>query len=286
MRIGSLSLILLSCLGGCGPAPPATRPTDPAQWHPTPSTPLRFNPQTAVRVHGFVVWIGPCPKAPPIEGWLRVDSKEELRIFENPNQLRLHGDSGRVEGAVVILEDVDASEAGPWSHPPVRVLVSDAGIRVAQGPYHRQTRVGFVREGDLVDFVAEDHGSHVLSLRGSEFFGMPLPRVGVSRRHRFTERGVVEIFSAAYRPWHRAYLWVTPNPYGTTTNDRGEFTIELVPPGEYRIRVWHPNSEILSYERDPNTGRVTRLRFGSPFTASRHLLVRAGMDPVVLTLSK
>lgn len=286
MRIVGLSLILLSCLAGCGPAPPVTRPVDPAQWHPTPSTPSRFNPQTAVRVHGFVVWIGPRPKAPPIDGWLRIESKEEPRTFENPNQLRLHDESARVEGAVVILEDVDASEAGPWSHPPVQVVVSDAEIRVVQGPYRRQSRVGFVREGDPVEFVAEDHGSHVLSLRGSEFFGMPLPRVGVSRRHRLSERGVVEISSAAYRPWHRAYLWVTSNPYCTATNDRGEFTIELVPPGEYRIRVWHPNSEILSYERDPNTGRVTRLRFGSPFTASRHLLVRAGMDPVVLTLSK
>ncbi len=36
-----------------------------------------------------------------------------------------------------------------------------------------------------------------------------------------------------------AYMFVASNPYFAVVNDKGEFTIDNVPPGEYKIRLWH-----------------------------------------------
>ncbi len=285
VHLARLSLLWLASVVGCGTSP-STPQVDNPQWHPSPFVPSRFDPEKSITVEGFVIWVGPLPQASSIEGLLKIGSEYQPRSFQNPNRVRLNTNSARVEGAVVFLEDVDPSESCPWFHQPVQVLVNDEGIRTSKETSATPLRVGFVKEGSVVEFIAEDHGSHVLSLRGSEFFGMPLPEVGVPRRHRLNKPGLVEISSAAFRPWHRAYLWVMSHPYIAITNDQGEFFFRQVPPGNYQFRVWHPNSEILSYERDPNTGMVTRIRFAPPLTSSRYVRVQSGMDRVVLMLSK
>jgi hypothetical protein len=284
MRLTFSIFYLITLVAGCQPS------SVPPPSYLTSESPLRrpssFDMSKAVDFRGRVIWVGPKPVAAPIQGLLRVGETIENREFENPNVLRLSGDSDRVFGAVVFLEDVDPQNSCPWFHAPLQVRVDDTHIRTYQGRYLEHTRIGIVRERTTVEFVATDHGSHVVSLRGADFFGMSLPEVGVPRRHRFDERGLVELSSGANRPWHRAYLWVTPHPYFALTNDQGEFELKMVPCGEYRIRAWHPNSEILSYDRDPNTGQITRIHFGPAFSSSRPIQVRPEMDPVVLTLSK
>jgi plastocyanin len=40
-------------------------------------------------------------------------------------------------------------------------------------------------------------------------------------------------------PWMRAWVVVAEHPYYAVTNERGEFALENVPPGNYTLRVWH-----------------------------------------------
>jgi hypothetical protein len=37
----------------------------------------------------------------------------------------------------------------------------------------------------------------------------------------------------------RAWVVVAEHPYYVVTNERGEFALENVPPGNYTLRVWH-----------------------------------------------
>lgn len=284
MRRLAVALILTTLLGGCeSSSPPSTSASAVVL---PPSVPSDFDMSRAVDIQGVVVWVGPKPEAKAIRGWVPVDGHLSEREFDNPNCLRLHGEADFIEGAIVFLEDVDPHSCGPWIHPPVQVRVDDMQVRTYQGRYLEHQRVGIVRERSVVEFLAMDHGSHVLSLRGADFFGLALPDVEVPRPHQFDQRGIVEISSSTNRPWHRAYLWVSPHPYVTFTNAQGEFRLSMVMPGTYRIGVWHPNSEIVSQDRDPNTGIVTRLRFGPPFVSYRTLQVKHGMAPVRLSLSK
>lgn len=56
---------------------------------------------------------------------------------------------------------------------------------------------------------------------------------------RLTKRsGIVEV-RCAFHPWTRAYIAVFDHPYFAVTNANGAFTIDSLPPGSYRMMVWH-----------------------------------------------
>jgi len=50
--------------------------------------------------------------------------------------------------------------------------------------------------------------------------------------------GLVEV-RCDMHPWSRAWIVVFDQPYFTMSDANGAFTIDSVPPGRYRITVWH-----------------------------------------------
>jgi plastocyanin len=50
--------------------------------------------------------------------------------------------------------------------------------------------------------------------------------------------GIVEV-TCALHPWTRAYIAVFDHPYFAVTGDDGKFTIDSLPPGTYKMMVWH-----------------------------------------------
>jgi hypothetical protein len=66
---------------------------------------------------------------------------------------------------------------------------------------------------------------------------------------RFKEPAEIEVVSEQH-PWAHAWIAVLDHPYYAQTAASGTFTINDVPPGRYRIRVWHPS---LGYADDSVT---------------------------------
>jgi hypothetical protein len=50
--------------------------------------------------------------------------------------------------------------------------------------------------------------------------------------------GIVEV-RCALHPWTRAYIAVFDHPYFDVTGSDGRFKIDSLPPGSYRLMVWH-----------------------------------------------
>jgi hypothetical protein len=116
---------------------------------------------------------------------------------------------------------------------------------------------------------------------------LALPDPNIESRRRFDQAGLVELSSGAARYWHRAYLWVTDHPYFAATDANGGFSLAQVPPGEYRLTVWHPNGDVAGIDRDPNTGMVLRYHFAEPFRATKTVRIASGKDTTaVFLLSK
>jgi hypothetical protein len=72
-------------------------------------------------------------------------------------------------------------------------------------------------------------------------FAVPLPEPGVYRLTHDQD------------PTDSAHLLVSPHPYATTTDDQGVARLEDIPPGTYRLEVWHPP---LSPAQKPVTGEI------------------------------
>ncbi len=177
-------------------------------------------------------------------------------------------------GALVFLRGVDPSRAGPWCHPPVIVEMNGDKLQV------NGREVEFVPVGGEVKFVSLEPTPQMIRGRGKEFFSFALPEMDKPRSRTFDRPGRVELSSAAGQFWAQADLFICEHPYYTVTNERGEFVMENVPPGQYELVVWQRSWWQTWQERDPDSGIVARMGFAEPVEKVQGIAVEAGKDVV------
>jgi plastocyanin len=96
-----------------------------------------------------------------------------------------------------------------------------------------------VRTGTLVDFPNFDPIFHnAFSNYNGQLFDIGLYPPGTSRSVRFGRSGVVRVFCNIH-PNMSAVILALDTPYYATTQKDGTYRIDDVPPGEYRLRVFH-----------------------------------------------
>jgi hypothetical protein len=237
---------------------------------PTSDTGCQFDPDSAATLSGRVRWAGELPSVPALiqhPNLMAPADDREPKTWPNPNAPVIDAKSRGVKGAVVFLRGVDPRRAGPWNLPPVRVVQEGQQFHVRQG--ESDSPVGFVHRGDAIEMVSADSVFHSLHAGGSAFFTLAFPDAGRPRTRRLTERGIVELTSAAGYFWMRGYLFVDDHPYYVRTDAEGRFRLTDVPPGRYEAVCWLPDWREERHERDPETSLVFRLFFRPPLEVVR-----------------
>ena len=139
-----------------------------------------------------------------------------------------HGE--RVSDAVVYAVPLD--QKGEEIQSPRSAVVDQ--IDKEYVPY-----VTAVRVGTRVRFPNHDQiRHHVYSFSEAKTFEIPLYKGTPAEPVEFDRVGEVAL-GCNIHDWMRAYVFVTAAPYFSVTNDRGEVNLALAP-GEYNMRVWHP----------------------------------------------
>jgi len=90
------------------------------------------------------------------------------------------------------------------------------------------------------------HTAHAHFKSGQPDFNLGLYPGKVSRKP-LVSSGVVPVFCDVH-PWMRAYIVVTEHPYHAVTDILGDYEIRDIPPGNYRLKVWH---ETLGTQEKP-----------------------------------
>jgi len=94
--------------------------------------------------------------------------------------------------------------------------------------------------GETVEFPNNDKAWHnVYSKGGANDFDLGLYAPGKTRSKKFDKPGVARILCNAH-PNMEAFIVVKEHPYFSATDKRGNFRVDGVPLGKYRIHVWHP----------------------------------------------
>lgn len=267
-------LLLLGC--ETGPAAPESQPA------PAGELAAEFEPSTAGTIRGQVTWAGELPMVPPFVTRvcpIAMAGLRERQVHANPNAPDIDRNTRAVRGAVVFLRDVPLRRSRPWNLPSVQVEFRDHRLHVMQGG--EDTRVGFVRRGDVVSVTSREPLFHSLQARRAAFFTLALPDQDQAASRRLDESGIVELADGAGFYWMRAHLFVDEHPYYVRTGADGRFELTRVPPGRHEVVCWMPNWNEARHERDPESGLIVRVFFKAAMERVQTVTLAEGAAEIV-----
>jgi Carboxypeptidase regulatory-like domain len=199
---------------------------------------------------GTVLFAGTVPSREP----LPVSRDREVCGDEQESEALVLGTDRGVRGSVVLVEGVTrGKKAAPVlvvssAHcafvPHVAAMMVGAPVRIRNADPVLHSARGVMGKGPVVVAGGRPAGSSSGRPAGSRFgrpvFNVALPgkeQVIDVTRH-FTEPGAVRLWCGAH-PHMSAWLVVHASPYFAVTDERGVFRIDDIPPGTYRVTMWH-----------------------------------------------
>jgi hypothetical protein len=186
---------------------------------------------------GVVRFAGTAPRLEP----LAVNKNRDVCGDQKESEVLVLGSERGVRGSVILLEGVargkkPAAEAVLDNHRCVFVAHVTA---VMAG---ERTRV---KNSDAI--LHNTHGF----LGKPTVFNLALPNreqmIDITKR--LTRPGVVRVVCDAH-PHMSAWLIVHDNPYYAVTDERGTFRIDGIPPGSYKVTMWHEGFRPKGLDKD------------------------------------
>lgn len=181
-------------------------------------------------VDGTVTADGPCPKPGPVT----ITKDASVCGTEQPSEAVQVTSDGALRNVVVWLHPARPTTVEPPPPPPGRALIDQVGCMYK--PHVQAVTVG--SELTLVNSDRVLHNVHG-NLGPVTVFNLAMPIKGQRLPTRLTRPGVVRLQCDAGHTWMNAWIHVFKETTFAVTDERGQFTITGVLPGEYTIEYWH-----------------------------------------------
>ncbi len=147
------------------------------------------------------------------------------------------GDGNVLKNTIVYLMDITKGKD----------FDKDAKLELDQKDCRFDPHVQIVPVGAVLTVLNSDKATHNVHIFGTKKNNtsvnkqqpktrkkMRLSREGVAK----APEGPVEV-KCDIHGWMKAWIAYVPHPYFAVTNEKGEFTLENVPPGTYKLGYWH-----------------------------------------------
>lgn len=164
-----------------------------------------------------------------------------------------------VHGTVRVLNhsgsESDSADVVIWLTPLplVAPVAPGRSARLAQKNKKFIPHVLAVTQGTEIEFPNQDLFFHnVFSIHQGKTFDLGLYESGAARKVKFSQPGVSYIFCNIH-PQMSAVVVVLRTRHFAVTDTEGNFQINHVPPGRYKLAVWYelsPEAELTSQERE------------------------------------
>ena len=157
-----------------------------------------------------------------------------------PSQALVVGPTKGVRGTVVALEGVERGKRAPdFELDNTKCLFVPHVSAVMAGPKVR------IRNSDPIL-----HNTHGFLDRLTVFnIALPTKDQVVDITQRIKKPGVVDVVCDAHTHM-RAWIVVRENPYFAVSDDNGQFRIDEIPPGRYRVTAWHEGWVVTGKDKD------------------------------------
>ncbi|MGH7312680.1 MAG: carboxypeptidase regulatory-like domain-containing protein, partial [Candidatus Rokuibacteriota bacterium] len=106
-----------------------------------------------------------------------------------------------------------------------------------------------VRNSDTI--LHNTHGFHAAGAGRQTVFNLALPSAGqvIEITKKLSKPGPVRVLCDAH-PHMFAWVYVHTSPYVAVSDARGAYRIDGVPPGTYRVTMWHEGFRPKGVDRD------------------------------------
>ena len=205
---------------------------------------------------GTVKFAGPPPKLEP----LAVNKNRDVCGEQKASEALVVGPERGVRGSVILLEGVARGKKGEADV----VLDNHRCVFVHHVTVTMPGERARVKNSDPI--LHNTHGF----LGKTTVFNLALPNKDqmIEVTKRLTRPGVVRVVCDAH-PHMAAWMIVHASPYYAVSDERGAFKIDGIPPGSYKVTMWHEGFRAKGLDKD---GRPL---YDEPHTITRDVTIPA-----------
>jgi hypothetical protein len=188
------------------------------------------------------------------------------------------GSDGGMQDAVVTVQDVRKGKSFPPIKPefvsencmfhPVDIAPSEHTFLSEDGRvHHEHPLVRVIQNHQPISVVNRDpvfhNGQIFQNERGNIILNFPLPvsddpRGGVI--HLDPGKRIAQLICGMHE-FMQGWMFSVDNPYYALTKKDGAFKIDQIPPGSYRVIVWHPHLKPIEKELTVSDDNAVELNF-------------------------
>lgn len=155
---------------------------------------------------------------------------------------------GCVDGGMPSDEDPSllVGKDGGIKNAVIEIAVKDAKLKLPETPIKLdqlqcrfEPHVTLLPAGVTVEYLNSDkvsHNVHTFATKNDPF-NKTIP--AGSKDTQKLEKPEVITVKCDIHPWMQGYMFVTDTPYATVTDATGSFNIPDLPPGKYKLDIWH-----------------------------------------------
>ncbi len=191
--------------------------------------------------------------ARPEDPMLKIDTDMGFCRKSHPAMMYVLSPSLEVKNALVIVEDVKKGKAAP---------ISDIAIDNRDCRFEPLVGIAF-RGGNFVIKNSDPmfHNvklSVILQDKRMTVYNLNFPKKDQSMTMPVKVTGLHQIQCDAHR-WMRSYVYVSEHPYVAITDSSGNFEIKDLPPGRYKVKIWHEGFDEVTKNVEVLSGKTSEL---------------------------
>lgn len=160
---------------------------------------------------------------------------------------------GLLKNAVVFVEKIERGKAPDLA----------ASAKLDNRGCHFVPHVQTVTVGQTMEITNSDpimHNTHAYA-GNRTIFNLALAVQGQRIPKKITTPGIMNIKCDAGHAWMNAWVHAFPHPYHAVTGAEGKALITEVPPGKYRVGVWHEELGTQTVEVAVEAGKTMQVTF-------------------------
>lgn len=198
--------------------------------------------------------------AAPLNPMLKPDIEQDFCSDQIQADYVLVGPNRGLKNVVILIEDIQRGKAYKKDQT-VRYTNKNCMFVPHVATAVLQQKLGITSNDPILHNTHLYYGSQLKSQSNSNLrtlYNVAVPMQDRIHRRTLRKSGLITV-KCDLHEWMRGYIYVGQNPYITVSAEDGQFTLKDVPPGKYRLKLWHETLGEVHRDVTVSASKTSRL---------------------------